>query len=246
MELSGGRDGISKQGDVIHRPANSWTKDVHNFLNYLHDCGFNQVPKPVGIEGDTELVSFVQGDVHNEGLPAWMLSDETLVELAHYIRKFHDLGQVYVKRLSGDETWMLPIKEPVETMCHGDLAPYNLTTADAHIVGMIDFDTCHPGPVIWELAYTAYRIIPLMDPKSPESFGTKAEQLERLDVFIKAYGIDVSLNTIIKTAIKRLEALVQYMRTEAEAGDETFKGHIEAGHVAGYLRDIEYMRTLID
>ena len=36
---------------------------------------------------------------------------------------------------------MLPKQLPVEVMCHGDFAPYNITFVDGCVHGIIDFDT---------------------------------------------------------------------------------------------------------
>jgi hypothetical protein len=42
--------------------------------------------------------------------------------------------------------------------------------------------------------------------------------------------------------IKRLAHLVDFMVQEANDGDETFKQHIDEGHVSGYLKDIAYIK----
>ncbi len=34
-----------------------------------------------------------------------------------------------------------------------DFAPYNITFVDGCVHGIIDFDTLHPGPRIWDVAY---------------------------------------------------------------------------------------------
>ncbi|WP_257001385.1 hypothetical protein [Vibrio coralliilyticus] len=41
--------------------------------------------------------------------------------------------------------------------------------------------------------------------------------------------------------IERLKALVLFMRSEAENGNETFAENIEQGHLQAYLNDIEYI-----
>lgn len=35
--------------------------------------------------------------------------------------------------------------------------------------GVIDFDTASPGPRIWDMAYPAYRSIPLTSPDNPDA-----------------------------------------------------------------------------
>lgn len=146
-ELTGGREGkIRKDNDKVIRPSNPWTPHVHAFLRYLKGQGMENIPTPYGLtESGEEIVSFVEGIVYNEELPASILTDEILVEVAQLLRRYHDLGAAYMAKLSGDEVWMLPARTPAEVMCHGDFAPYNITFTDGHVHGIIDFDTLHPG-----------------------------------------------------------------------------------------------------
>lgn len=153
--LSGGREGkIYKESERVIRPANEWTPDVHSFLRYLYENNFKNIPIPCKITEDgKEVVSFVAGDVYNYPLPELLLRDETLVSVAKMLRRYHDVGEQYIQKLTGREKWMLPAVYPIEVMCHGDFAPYNVTILDGNVWGMIDFDTLHPGPRIWDVAY---------------------------------------------------------------------------------------------
>ena len=69
--LHGGRRGkISKEEDKVIRPGNKWTSHVQSFLSFMHENGFNNIPKPYGInESGMEMVSFVDGTVYNDSLP---------------------------------------------------------------------------------------------------------------------------------------------------------------------------------
>ena len=53
-------------------------------------------------------------------------------------------------------------------ICHNDYAPYNLVFRDGRLVGVIDFETAAPGPRAWDLAYLAYRLVPLAAPGNPD------------------------------------------------------------------------------
>lgn len=138
--LHGGRRGkISKEEDKVIRPGNKWTSHVQSFLSFMHENGFNNIPKPYGInESGMEMVSFVDGTVYNDSLPNEILTNEILVEVAKLLRRYHDIGEKYVHRLTGEEVWMLPKQLPVEVMCHGDFAPYNITFVDGCVHGIID------------------------------------------------------------------------------------------------------------
>lgn len=242
--LDGGRDNIIKDKNIVFRPSHEWTGNVHGFLRFLHEHGFLKVPYPFGInENGQEMVSFVEGEVFNEELSQEAKSDEVLISFAKLIRTFHDLGAEYIKLLKGNENWMLPVLTNIETMCHGDLAPYNTVLKDKKVVGLIDFDTLHPGSRLWDIAYALYRWIPLMTNENPENFGSRPDKSRRIEIFFAAYGMDeIVREDVFDLVIKRLEYLVTFMKQEAENGNTIFRQHIIDGHVNGYLGDIEYIR----
>lgn len=242
--LDGGRDNIIKNNDIVYRPSHEWTSNVHDFLRYLHKCGFVKVPLPQGINEDgQELVSFVDGEVFNNELSQDARSDDTLISFAKFIRKFHDLGADYIECLNGNEKWMLPVQTEIETMCHGDLAPYNTALEGKRVVGLIDFDTLHPGSRIWDVSYALYRWIPLMSEDNPENFGTRSDKTRRIELFFETYGTDaIDQEGVFDWVIRRLEYLVSYMKQEANNGDESFEQHINDGHIKSYLEDVKYIR----
>lgn len=139
-------------GNVVHRPKLKATQQIHRFLKYLHSVGFNGAPIPLGLRGDTEVVSYIEGDVIgdliNHPLSSVVTSTQVLRSAARLLRSYHDASVPYV--LSGNynnELWQLPpCLLPFEVMCHGDFAPYNVVIKDKMAVGIIDFDTCHPDP----------------------------------------------------------------------------------------------------
>ncbi len=80
--LHGGRKGkISKEENKVIRPGNKWTSHVQSFLSFMHENGFNNIPKPYGInESGMEMVSFVNGTVYNDSLPNEILTDKILID----------------------------------------------------------------------------------------------------------------------------------------------------------------------
>lgn len=231
--------------NCVFRPAEKWTVHIHPFLEYLHKEGFQHIPYPYGVDSNgIEKLSYVEGKVYNDLLPEEVKSEETLISFCNLIRKYHDLGEKYIEQLTGEEEWMLPIRKPIETMCHGDLAPYNIAIEGKKAIGIIDFDTLHPGPRLWDIAYSIYRWIPLMSPDNPENFGSEEDKHRRLELFIKTYGLkDIYSHEIINYVTERLEYLVSFMENEAKNGNATFQEHIEEGHIAQYIRDINYIKT---
>ncbi len=90
-----------------------------------------------------------------------------------------------------------------------------------------------------------YRFAPLsgsLDPSDPLS--SLDVQAARARGFLDAYGCTPDQrSSTVATLVPRLEALVALMRTRAGDGDENFARHIEEGHLALYLRDIDYIRS---
>ncbi|NDI33218.1 phosphotransferase [Chengkuizengella sediminis] len=238
-ELIGGRIGkIHKIGETVVRPSNKWTKDIHCFLQFLHEEGVDIVPKPFGInEKKEEILSFIPGDVFNYPLPEKLLIDSMIVSSSKLLLKFHKYSERYVSRLTNYEQWMLPVSYPIEVMCHGDFAPYNVTIVNNEAAGIIDFDTLHPGPKMWDISYAIYRWVPF------DSHGNLKEQIRKAKLFLDTYGVDSESKTsFISILIARLNSLTDFMRSEASNGNKDFQLHIEEGHIQLYLDDIEYLK----
>jgi len=243
--LHGGREGkIVKAADKVIRPSTPATPHIHAALSFLHENGFTSVPKPYGINEDSqEILSYVEGTVYNDSFPDEIRTDEVLMEAAAMLRRYHDVIQRYMPQLTGAETWTLPPHTPAEVLCHGDIAPYNMTVIDGHIHGIIDFDLLHPGPRLWDIAYAVYRWVPFVSPDNADYQGGLDEQLRRLLLFADSYGLHESeRQQLPDRMIERLEYLVAFMTGQAESGNEDFQKNIEDGHAKLYLEDIRYMK----
>lgn len=242
--LYGGREDIYREDKIVFRPQEEWTKSVHSFLSYLHNKGFDKVPYPYGITEDRkEKVSFLEGDIYNSLSTYEVQSDETLISFCNLIKEFHNIGEEYIKQLTGSEKWMLPTCTPVETMCHGDLAPYNTVMIDNKAVGIIDFDTLHPGSKMWDIGYSLYRWVPLMSPDNPENFGNEKDKVRRFNLFLSTYGIEDSYSDeTVNWVIRRLNYLISFMEKEARGGNTVFQQNIEDGHLKQYYRDVQYIK----
>jgi hypothetical protein len=242
--LDGGREGkIKKSGEKVIRPANVWSPDVHKFLEFLISKGFNFVPKPYGFtEDNEEILSYVPGTAVNYPLPKIFMKDEMIIGAAKLLKRYHGIGRDYLRELRGDEKWMLPEVKPAEVMCHGDFAPYNVTLIDGKPMGIIDFDTLHPGPALWDIAYAVYRFVPFTSPENPDHYDDLDEQIRKMKVFLDSYGATVKQREELPAMmVKRLTALVEFMTAEADDGNEDFAKNLEAGHAILYKNDINYI-----
>ncbi|NRB15303.1 MAG: aminoglycoside phosphotransferase family protein [Rhizobiales bacterium] len=244
IALSGGREGIVKVGDIVMRPANVWTPTIHQYLEYLHNHQVGFVPKPISLQGGVEQVSYVKGEVCNYPLNVEFTAESTLVSAAKLLRKLHDVSASFLTQLSGNEIWMLPAIEPQEVICHADYAPYNVTVKNAQTIGIIDFDTCHPGSRIWDIAYAIYRWAPLNRVGAADSFGTQQQQFVRAKIFLNAYGFSRAARAeVVATLVIRLQTMVAYIIRQAANGDKAFIANIDDGHHIHYRKDIEYIEA---
>lgn len=251
--LCGGRENkIFRISDRVIRPSAVWTPHIHNFLNFLIEEGITYVPRPYGInEKGEESLSYVQGEVYNYPLPGFMLQDKMIISSARLLRSYHEVSSKYIDKITNQEEWMLSAIDPIEVMCHGDFAPYNVTIIDGEAFGIIDFDTLHPGPRMWDIAYAVYRWVPFTHSTNPDCDSSLEEQVRKAKLFLDTYGIRIEERKLLpKMMVNRLTNLVSYMKGQAKNGNEDFQKNIEEGHLDLYLNDIQYIlrneRTILE
>jgi hypothetical protein len=244
--LDGGRPNqITRMGGKVYRPAGEWTPYIHRLLDHIRSQGFSSAPEPLGFDAKgNEIVSYIAGEASNYPLSEAASSVEALVSAAELLRSYHDASASFVIGLKGNEPWLLPAREPVEVVCHGDYAPYNVVLEGNRAMAIIDFDTAHPGPRTWDIAYALYRWSPLNNPNNPDGFGSEQEKVGRSRLFCDAYGLSKASRVgLIATTVERLQCLVDFMQSEADAGNEAFKANIADGHHLAYLADIDYLKA---
>ncbi|MFF0451562.1 phosphotransferase enzyme family protein [Streptomyces sp. NPDC004609] len=235
----GGVNHVVRVGETVRRPTGAWTPTVHALLNHLAAVGFTGAPNAHGVDDQgREVLDFVSGQVDADP-PFGDDGDARLHAAGRLLRAFHDATAGF--RPPADATWYFPSRDPAEVICHGDVAPYNAVFRNGLPVALIDFDTAHPGPRIWDVAYAAYRFAPLT--VAPEEGAVPvAEQARRLRLFAGAYELaDKDRGALVDIAIVRLEHLIAHMKAQAAAGNEAFAGHLAAGHDLHYQADAEHL-----
>jgi beta-lactamase class A len=236
--IAGGVNQVVRIGATVRRPVAPWTPTVQALLRHLADEGFTGAPRPYGIDGaGREMVAHVEGEVPAGGtMPAYLTTDACVEAVARLLRRYHDASAGFAALHAAG--WQFPARAPAQVICHGDVAPYNCVFRDGRPVALIDFDTAHPGPRLWDLGYAAYRFVPL---RVADGDGT-AEQARRLRLFCAAYGLsEADRRALPAVAAERLRALVEHMRSQAAAGQPAFRRHLEEGHHRIYLADIAYL-----
>ena len=207
---------------------------------HLMERGLAGVPEPLGIDSrGREMTSFIEGETGVYPLPPYMWSAATLEEVARLIRHLHDATADFP--LEREDRWQLPEHEPFEVMCHNDLAPYNVVFRDGHPLGIVDFDMAAPGSRAWDLAYAAYRFVPLTDPSNPDTPALPHEiQSQRLFLFLDSYRDAPSPAEIVELLAIRLEALIEFTADQALKGDRE-RRELLKGHLLIYERDLAYI-----
>ncbi|MFF0391859.1 phosphotransferase [Kitasatospora sp. NPDC004615] len=236
--LAGGVNQVERIGERVLRPTGPWSPAVHGLLGHLRANGFTAAPRFHGLTADgREILDFLPGEVSDYPATPAAASRTALLTAARVLRAYHDATAGYAA-----DGWMLPAREPAEVICHGDYAPHNCVLGGERVVGVIDFDTAHPGPRLWDVAYAVYRWAPTTAPGNADGFGTPDEQAARAREFCDAYGLDAAGRAGLVDAVEaRLHALVGHMRAEAAAGSAAFASHLADGHHLMYLSDAAYV-----
>jgi Ser/Thr protein kinase RdoA (MazF antagonist) len=244
--LAGGNmTAVVRVGDTVRRAAGAWTPTIHAFMRHLRAEGFRTVPEPLGIDDrGREIISFLPGAALTYPLPDFAWSDATLTAVARCLRAFHDASLGFVPPADG--RWQWPAREPAEVVCHNDFAPYNLMFEDGKLTGVIDLDLASPGPRVWDMAYTAYRFVPLTDPANPDApFPGVKEQARRLAAFCAAYPEPAAEpSDVLDSAAAKLRELVAFIERRAAAGDAAQQAVLARGDVLIYRRDIAHIEQL--
>jgi len=256
IPLEGGNlNAVLRRGDRVIRPAGLWSATIHRLLRHARERGVSWVPEPFGLDADgREQLGFIPGEVAH-GAPDWLWDERLLVEVAQALRQWHDASADFDR---AGACWQSAARSPQEVICHSDFAPYNCVFREGrdgcrHFVGAIDFDHCKPGPRLWDLAYTAYRFVPLM-PATDEPIVHAGDeratfdwlrQQARLRTFLDAYarhGQPIPGPSIADLLSATVERLLDLAVFSDEAARRLDKPEL-ARHAAMYRRHADWLNA---
>jgi hypothetical protein len=249
VALPGGNmSAVVRRGGAVHRTAGPWTPTVHRLLDHLAASGISWLPRPLGLDDQgREVLTYLPGTVPAYPMPAWVWSEQVLVAAAVRLVQLHRASAGFDLTRA---VWQLPAHEPVEVVCLNDVAPYNMVFDQDHrLSGFIDVDTASPGPRVWDLAYLAYRLVPLSigADAGTEIVGTVARR-RRLHRLCRSYAaagdqVEVRPEDVLRTAVDRLHDLAHFTERRAASGADQVAGHaeryrVDAGWVADHLDEL--------
>ncbi len=230
---------VSRLGKDVLREAGPWTPTIQRLLAHLREQGIDWCPKPRGWTDDgREQLSYLKGKVPDYPLPEWVYDESVLVDAAQRLRELHDATEGYT---DPDALWRAPVRQPAEVVCHNDFAPYNMVFREHVLTGIIDWDFASPGPRVWDLAFLAYRLVPLMRPESPDAPDMTLDLGRRMRLLLDTYGSDATVPSLLATVIHRLEDLAVFTHSHALAK----KDKQLRGHALEYSADAAHLRSLL-
>ncbi len=241
LPLSGGNvSTVMRVGNTVRRTMGQWSPSVHALLRHLEPKGFSGAPRFLGIdEQGREVLTFIDGEIGNYPLKAYMWSDEVLQEVAHMLRRLHDATADFVP--APGAIWQLAYPDITEVICHNDVAPYNMVYVDGRPEALIDFDTAGPGPRLWDVTHAAYRFVPLLHLDNEEmrqaGLTDPTTQARRLKLFCSAYGL-AQPRAVLEMLEPRLQAMCTTIIESAAAGNTSFQRMLAEGHLQHYQREI--------
>lgn len=244
--LTGGNlNPVVRVGDTVRRATGTWTPTVHQLLRHLEARGFDAAPRVLGFdEQGREVLFFIEGATDNSGDPHWVWSERALIEAGRLIRRYHDLCRSFES--PADAQWQVMVGAPTdgEIICHNDLAPFNAVYRDGVPHAFLDWDLAAPGPSLWDIAYAAWRFVPLYSDPTERGWVTDvADRAARLRSLCDAYGLaEEERAQLVEMIERRIRCSFDTLKVWGEAGVSGWAEMWGAKtHGDGMLRDLAFI-----
>lgn len=241
--MAGGRfSDAHRDGDRVVRRSSG--ANARALLEHFERVNFDLAPRYLGRSGETDVLSFIPGEVGWPPFSEAIRSREALVSVANGIRDMHDGTSGFVPPSPG--SWnSLEVALPIEIDCvgHHDLSPWNMVFRNRQLVGLLDWDTIAPSNRAWDLAYAAYQFVPLYPPAWLEGFGWRDEpdRRERLQLIAETYGHDIRPADLLDLAVVRLSGLAAKMEREIRHENPAYDVMRDENHAHGLRASISYI-----
>ncbi len=234
---------VVRIGDTVRRPARPSSASVQAVLAHLRRAGLTCVPEPMGFDDlGRDVVGYLAGDVWHDEIPEIAWRPSTLATAGRMLRELHDATLDFEP--PSDACWMLemPSDLPVEVVCHNDFAPYNAVFRGERLDAVIDWETAAPGARVWDLAYAAYRFVPLSLSAPPELCETRI-QAQRLASFCDAYGAGRSDRALLLATVARRIEAIRLLVERAVLSGSAADPRVWQEHAELYAADEAYLEA---
>lgn len=233
---------VTREGDVVRRPAPSNAATLHGLLDHLAGAGF-VAPRPLAVDGDTEVVTFIPGDVAVPPFPAWSMSDDVLRDVGAFLRRYHDAVAGF--SVPAGAVWSAELADPQggPIVCHNDVCPENVVFQNGRAVALLDFDFAAPGRPVWDVAQAAGYWCPLTDPELADEIRRPTfDPFHRLAVFVDAYGLgEDERQTFVDVYIETEEVSVKFVLGQIAQGHRHFTEMWRNGGEARFERKMGWL-----
>jgi hypothetical protein len=211
--LGGGSSEARRVDGVVYRLARPWTTTVHKVLRFMEGQGFSGAPRVEGSGFSSdgfETLTYIEGD----DLPSTGLSEEGAFAVGALLRSAHDTLRNF--KPSGDEVWMpswirsLPGNDGI--IGHCDVAPWNFVCRAGVPIALVDWDSCGPVALVWELAHAMWLNSQLFDEVTEShELPSLQDRLILARLFCEGYGVPLSVRQQLPDAMIEVA-----MRTAAQ------------------------------
>ncbi|MEQ4209162.1 aminoglycoside phosphotransferase family protein [Actinopolymorpha sp. B17G11] len=229
---------VVRVGSTVRHPLQPWTPAVHALLGYLCDAGFAYAPHVVGIEGDVDILTYIEGESGPDGW-AKVVDEGGLRAAARLLREYHDVVAAW--RPDVEPVWFTGQRGtggPGEVVCHGDFGPWNIVWQGVQPVGLLDWEYANLASPRQDVAYALEYMVPFRDDaeclrwlRYPEP----PDRLRRLEIFAEAYGL-ASTEGLVDEVIAVQQAGLGTVQRLADEGHERQRELVAAGYL-DELRD---------
>lgn len=205
----GGRNAVSRIGNVVHRQTGPWAATVHVFLRFLEQEGFRGAPRVVGSGFDAqgrETLTFVDGaSLHPGPWPedAHFCLGQMLAQLHLISRRFTPPENAVWREWFGRA-----LGEGARIIGHCDLGDWNILALEGRPVAFIDWEQAGPVDPLVELAQMCWLNAHLFDDDLQDRLGLSAAHVRasHFRAIADGYGLPNSdrsrlIDTMIRLAL---------------------------------------------
>jgi hypothetical protein len=228
-------------GERIKRPLGSWSAAVHRFLRHVERKDVWGVPRFVGIEGGSEILTRLPGRAVRRPWPEGVQSSKWMEQVGGWQRSVHVATSDF--RLAGAAfVWGPDEPGAGEVVTHGDLGPWNMLERDGEFAGVIDWDLARFGSPLDDLAEAAFELGPLRENRDMLAGDTPQGAIRaRVAALCRGYG-GVSAGEVLRHVEPFYQRRIDEMSELASGGQEPFGALVEAGNVEALSEDLEHYR----